>query len=107
MEMLGSRIISELTMYFWFKFSKLANAKPEEHKTRPSQTAGDVKGEPKTKQMGNLFLPKRSSHFWARGCSKPPKNKIVPGPPNGWLITPKQPSGGHSTDHLPAIGVSW
>ena len=31
----------------------------------------------------------------------------TPGPPNGWQTTPKQPLGGHSTDHLPAIGASW
>ena len=29
------------------------------------------------------------------------------GPPNGWQITPNQPLGGHFTDHLPAMGVSW
>ena len=42
---------------------------------------------------------------------QPPKRAIklffLPGPPNDRQITPKQPLGGHSTDHLPAIGGSW
>ena len=32
---------------------------------------------------------------------------LLPGPPNGWQIPPKQPLEDYPTDPLPAIGGSW